>query len=96
MLSHDVEKELHEEYEQKVKSLEKESKKKIKEGLEKWLNKGREEGMEKGIEKGRLITAKQLLALGIDPQIILQATGLSAEELYLFSKDMDAKGLKKP
>jgi len=60
------------------------------------LNKGIAQGREKGREEGRLITAKQLLALGIDHQIILQATGLSAEELYLFSKEMDDKLLKKP
>ena len=96
MLSHDLEKELHEEYEAKLKLLEQEHKKKIKEGLEKWLNKGIAQGREKGREEGRLITAKQLLALGIDHHIILQATGLSAEELYLFSKEMDDKGLKKP
>ena len=64
------------------------------------MNKGMEKcievGIEKGREQGKLLTAKQLLALVIDNHIILQATGLSAEELYLFSKEMDDKGLKKP
>jgi predicted transposase/invertase (TIGR01784 family) len=48
-------------------------------------NKGLQEGMEKGIEKGiekeRLSNARKLKALGVDPDIICQATGLSAEEV---------------
>ena len=55
-----------------------------------------EVGIEKGREQWKLLKAKQLLTLGIDHHIILQATGLSAEELYLFSKEMNDKGLKKP
>ena len=46
---------------------------------------GLEEGMEKGLEKGRqeerVATAKRLRELGVSPDIIAQATGMSVEEV---------------
>lgn len=53
------------------------------------FEKGRAEGFEKGCEKGReegreeerLENARKLKALGVDPSIIAQGTGLSIEEI---------------
>ena len=46
---------------------------------------GLKEGMEKGLEKGRqeerVATAKRLRGLGVTPDIIAQATGMSVEEV---------------
>ena len=46
---------------------------------------GLKEGMEKGLEKGRqeerVATAKRLRELGVSPDIIAQATGMSVEEV---------------
>lgn len=44
-------------------------------------NRGLKEGMEKGMEKERLSTAKNLKALGVEQDIICQATGLSEEQV---------------
>ncbi len=61
----------------------------IEQGIEKGIEKGREvgleEGIEQGIEKGRedalRRTALAMLARGIDPVLIAEVTGLSADEL---------------
>ena len=60
-----------------------------KDAYEEGLNVGMEKGMEKGIEKGReegreeacLLTARILLELGIPVDAIIQATGLSKEQI---------------
>lgn len=55
------------------------------EGLAEGLEQGREEGRAEGIEQGRmeerLSTARNLKKLGIAPDTIAQATGLSLEEI---------------
>ena len=47
--------------------------------------KGREEGIAEGLEKGReeekLENARKFKALGVSTEIIMQATGLSSEEI---------------
>ena len=50
-------------------------------GLQEGMEKGIKQGIEKGIEQERLSNARKFKALGIDPDIICQATGLSAEEV---------------
>ena len=49
------------------------------EGLEQGREEGREEGLEQGREEGKLTTAAKLKALGVDPALISEATGLSAD-----------------
>ena len=53
------------------------------EGLEQGRAEGREEGREEGLEQGReeekLTTAAKLKALGVDPALISEATGLSED-----------------
>ena len=51
------------------------------EGMQKGMEKGIEEGMEKGIEKGYREVARNLKASGASFELIIQATGLSAEEI---------------
>ena len=56
-----------------------------KKGREEGLKEGIAEGMEKGREKGReeekLENARKFKALGVSTEIIMQATGLSSEEI---------------
>ena len=49
----------------------------LQEGIEKGLVKGRAEGR----QEGRREVALNMLNAGIDPQVILNSTGLSTEEL---------------
>ena len=42
---------------------------------------GREEGRDEGREEERLLTARKMKKLGVDPEVILQVTGLSPEEI---------------
>ena len=51
--------------------------------LDKIIEKGRAEGEEKGIEKGKLETAKNLKAEGIELSVILKVTGLTVEQLNI-------------
>ena len=51
------------------------------EGHAEGVEKGLAEGMEKGMEKERLANAAKLKELGVDVNIISQATGLSVEEI---------------
>ena len=61
----------------------------MKQGLEKGMEKGIEKGMKQGLEKGmaegmekaKFEMAKNLLRLGVELEIISEATGLSKEEL---------------
>ena len=63
------------------------------EGREEGLEQGREEGLEQGLEQGReegreegkLTTAAKLKALGVDPTLISEATGLSADVIAKLS-----------
>ncbi len=45
------------------------------------LKKGRKEGLQKGAEKKAFAIAKNLLAKGIELQVIVEATGLSEEDI---------------
>ena len=51
------------------------------EGEEKGMAKGRAEGMAKGMAKEKLDTAYRLLSMGMSWSQIMQATGLTEEEL---------------
>jgi predicted transposase/invertase (TIGR01784 family) len=42
---------------------------------------GFERGREEGREEGKIITAHNLLQLGVDVETIAKATGLSADEI---------------
>ena len=61
----------------------------LKQGLKEGLKQGHEEGFkqgrEEGIEQGIEITAKNMLNLGVDLDIIIKATGLSKEQLLKLS-----------
>ncbi len=56
-----------------------------KEGLEQGRKEGLEEGLKKGVDKGRkegiINTAKNMKRLGIADEVIIQATGLTKEEI---------------
>ena len=53
----------------------------LEEGHQKGLQEGLEEGHQKGLAKGKLETARNLLALGVDINIISKATGLDLTEV---------------
>jgi predicted transposase/invertase (TIGR01784 family) len=67
------------------KGLEEGLQKGLQEGLEKGLQEGIEKGLQEGIEKGRkealLVTARNLKSAGVATNLIVQATGLSVEEI---------------
>ena len=48
-------------------------------GLAEGLEQGREEGREDGREEEKLTTAAKLKGLGVDPVLISEVTGLSAD-----------------
>ena len=50
-------------------------------GLKQGLKQGIEQGLEKGIEKEKMITARKLKSLNISVGTIMEATGLSSEEI---------------
>jgi len=56
-----------------------------KEGLEQGRKEGLEEGLKRGVDKGRkegiINTAKNMKSLGIADEVIIQATGLTKEEI---------------
>ena len=54
---------------------------KLKHAEEKGLKKGIKKGKEEGLREAKITTAKNLKALGVDIQIIIQSTGLSEEEI---------------
>ena len=45
------------------------------------VKQGREQGREEGREEEKKVMAKRLRDLGVDPQIIQEATGLTREEI---------------
>lgn len=65
----------------------------IQKGMEKGIEKGMAQGMEKGmvqgIEKGKIEVARNLLKMGMDLLAIVQATGLSKEEIKKIEADMN-------
>ena len=52
-----------------------------------WMKQGKEEGRKEGIEKGveqaKVTTARNLLSLGIDDEVIIKATGLTLVQLNI-------------
>ncbi|MDR0616357.1 MAG: Rpn family recombination-promoting nuclease/putative transposase [Synergistaceae bacterium] len=64
-----------------AKGLEEGLEKGLEEGLQKGLEKGLEEGLEKGLEEGLTKVARNLLKKGIDINLIIEATGLSREDI---------------
>jgi flagellar biosynthesis/type III secretory pathway protein FliH len=71
------------------KGIEKGMEKGMKKGMDKGMEKGMEKGMKKGMEKGRTEgkaeVAKNLLALGVNVEVISKSSGLSVEEIKSFS-----------
>ena len=53
----------------------------MQEGREEGMQEGREEGIKEGIKEGKLETAKKMKSLGVSTDIIVEATGLSLEEI---------------
>lgn len=56
---------------------------------ERGIQKGIERGMVQGIEKGKIEVARNLLKMGMDLLAIVQATGLSKEEIKKIEADMN-------
>lgn len=57
-------------------------------GLEQGIQKGIQKGIEKGIEQANINNAKNFLKLGVDVEIIVQATGLSKEKVLELKKEI--------
>lgn len=57
----------------------------MREGLEKGRAEGRAEGLEKGRAEGEKMTsiaiAKKMMAMGLDDDTVMQATGISASDI---------------
>ena len=53
---------------------------------ERGIQKGIEKGMEEGIEKGKIEVARNLLKMEMDLLAIMQATGLSKEDIEIIQK----------
>ena len=58
----------------------------MEEGYEQGLEKGIEKGIEQGIEQANIKNAKNFLKLGVDVDIIVQATGLSKDKVLQLKK----------
>lgn len=52
---------------------------------------GEEEGLKKGVKEGKEEVAAKLLAMGLDPSVILKATGLSETELAALKESDSAQ-----
>ncbi|NOH14806.1 hypothetical protein [Clostridium cochlearium] len=61
----------------------------IQKGMAQGIEKGIEKGMVQGIEKGKIEVARNLLKMGMDLLAIMQATGLSKEEIKKIEADMN-------
>ncbi len=48
---------------------------------------GKEEGLKEGLKKGKIETAKNLIKLDVDIEIIINATGLSIDEIEELRKE---------
>jgi predicted transposase/invertase (TIGR01784 family) len=73
LLSYELERKLHEELQAAREEIEQESKIKIKASLK--------QGEEKGLKKRELEIAKQMLAKGLDIELICEMTGLSKQRI---------------
>lgn len=60
----------------------------MEEGYEQGLEKGIEKGIEQGIEQANIKNAKNFLKLGVDVDIIVQATGLSKDKVLQLKKEI--------
>ena len=61
---------------------------KIEEAMEEGYEQGLEKGIEQGIEKANIKNAKNFLKLGVDIDIIVQATGLSKDKVLQLKKEI--------
>ncbi len=61
-------------------------------GMEKGLQKGKEEGIREGVKKGiefeRIALTKSLLNLGVDVEVIKQATGFDDKKIEEIKKEI--------
>ena len=57
-------------------------------GMEKGMEKGRAEGKEEGMNQRSLEIARKMLAQGIDEAMVMDMTGLTAEEIKLLKAEM--------
>lgn len=67
-----------------ARGLEEGLKKGLEEGLKKGLKEGLAKGREEGLQKAReqmMVSARNLKSLGVAKEIIVQATGLSPDEI---------------
>lgn len=60
----------------------------IEQGIEKGIEQGIEKGIEQGIEQANIKNAKNFLKLGVDVDIIVQATGLSKDKVLQLKKEI--------
>ena len=60
----------------------------LEQGIQKAIQLGIEQGIEQGIEKANIDNAKNFLKLGVDVEIIVQATGLSKEKVLELKKEI--------
>ena len=58
------------------------------EGLAQGEAKGRSEGKAEGLAEGKILTAKAMIAKGMDVNTISEITGLSCEEVNLCKESM--------
>ena len=58
------------------------------EGMEKGMEKGRAEGKEEGMNQRSLEIARKMLAQGMDEAMVMDMTGLTAEEIKLLKAEM--------
>ena len=50
-------------------------------GIQKGIQKGMQEGIQKGMQEALIATARKLKEIGLTTEMIVQATGLSKEEI---------------
>ena len=63
------------------------------EGMEKGMEKGRAEGKEEGMNQRSLEIARKMLAQGMDEAMVMDMTGLTAEEIKLLKAEIDRKSV---
>ena len=61
---------------------------KIEEAMEEGYEQGREEGRAEGEEQAKIETAKSLLKLGVDMEIVVKSTNLTKEKLIELQKEI--------
>jgi predicted transposase/invertase (TIGR01784 family) len=63
------------------KMIEKAEIKAIEKGIEKGMEKGIEQGIEQGMEKEKIEIAKKLISMGMEIEVIMEATGLAEQTI---------------